>query len=58
MTAHYLCNLLNELRKTDIIRGYAEHIIAFSEKLDKKFNNTEAGSSVTFRFYLSYDTKT
>ena len=53
MTAHYLCNLLNELRKTDKIRGYAEHFIAFLKKLNKKFNNSEAASNATCRFYLS-----
>ena len=55
MTAHYLCNLLNELRKTDKIRGYAEHFIAFLKKLKKKFNNTEAGTNGTFQCDGSFE---
>ena len=40
MSAHVLLNLLNELRKREIVR-LAEHFISFLQKFNK-FNNTGA----------------
>ena len=55
MSAHVLLNLLNELGERDKMRGYAEHLIDFTNVFNKftnvfnkftnvfnKFNNTGA----------------
>ena len=39
MSAHVLLNLLNELRKSDKMRGLASILLLFSNKFNK-FNNT------------------
>ena len=42
MSAHVLLNLLNELRKSDKIRGLQSILSLFPNKFNK-FNNTAAG---------------
>ena len=48
MSAHVLLNLLNELRKSDKMRGLPS-ILSFFRNEFNKFKNV--------RFYLSYDIK-
>ena len=53
MSAHVLLNLLNELRKSDKMRGLQSILSLFPNEFYKS-NNTEAQYG---RFYLSYDIK-
>ena len=41
MSAHFLLNLLNELRKSDKMRGLLSILLLFRNKYNK-FNNTRA----------------
>ena len=56
MSDDVLLNLLNELGKTDNIRGLANVLSFFRNKFNK-IPNTGAGSK-NVRLYLSYDHKT
>ena len=51
MSAHVLLNLLNELGKSDKMRGFPSILSPFRNEFNK-FNNT---SSMNVRFNLSYD---
>ena len=53
MSAHVLLNLLNNLRKTDKIRGLPSILSIFRSEFNK-FNNTGARM---LRFNLSYNIK-
>ena len=51
MSAHVLLSLLNELRKSDKMRGLPSILLVFRNVFNK-FNNARARID---RFYLSYD---
>ena len=51
MSPHVLLNLLNELRKRDLMRGLQSILSLFHNS----FNKCNDEKSTNVRFYLSYD---